>query len=118
MIYLKENQQQTFDIDYNVTNDGKTAGDIANAKFFLQLFPEDADDKYFQVTLGSGLEYNTGVWTVTVPEGDFNYEFKNVGRELEAILAIQYTGDTEFREPDLFEGEDRLQVKFKPVYNS
>ena len=115
MLVLKSNTPVSFDIDYNITTeDSKGLADISTAKFFLATAPGEADSKYFLKTYGSGLSYNdgNGLWTVTVDQGDL----ENVNSDItyKGILAIQYTGDTDYREPDLFEGTERLEIKIDP----
>lgn len=112
MLVLKSNTPVSFDIDYHIgDNDSKNAANIAAAKFFLATSPGEADTKYFIKTYGAGLAYDepTGMWTVSVGQGDL----VNINPDVvfRGVLAIQYTGDTEYREPDLFEGTEPLGIR-------
>ena len=117
MLILKKNIPQSFQITYDVTaEDTKNSGDIVDAKFFLATAPGEADDKYLLKSYNSGLTYSAGTWTVTIDQGDLTSI--DTDFDYEGVLAIQYGGDTTFREPDLFEGTDPLVVRVEPSYST
>ena len=114
---LKEGYPVTFDIQYDVVQDGKSAGDIAAAKFFLALYPTENDSEYFLKTYNNGLTYSSGIWTVSVDQGDLT-SAASTGKWLNGVLAIQYSGDTTFREPDLTDPDGELfRVYVEPQYS-
>lgn len=119
MLVLKSNTPVSFDIGYNISNeDSKNAVNIEAAKFFLATSPGEADNKYLLKTYPSGgLTYDdqTGNWTVTIGQGDLD----NINPDFlfRGVLAIRYTGDTDYREPDLFEGTEPLLIRVEAHYS-
>lgn len=119
MLVLKQNVPQSFEIDYNIgDNDSKLSANITTAKFFLATAPGEADDKYLVVNYSSGLSYDsgTGIWTVQIAQNDLdglNTDYQYIG-----VLAIQYDGEDDFREPGLFVGDERLKITIEPSYST
>ena len=114
---LKNNEPVQFPIYYDIdSEDGKIPAEIIAAKFFLARTPGELDNKYFLKTYNNGLTYLNGVWTVTVDQGDFTEETKAFSGPYRAVLAIQYNGDSDYREPELYENGKELVVYIKPSY--
>ena len=105
MLVLKSNIPVVIEIPYDVVAlDNKTAGDIDGGKFFLALNREDQDNVYAQIDWGSGLAYDdpNKRFEVTINQGDLDNVPETSGLFV-PVLAFTYTGDTEFREPELIE---------------
>lgn len=114
---LKQGYPVTFDISYDITEDGKIPADIQTAKFFLALYPSEADNTYFIKNYNSGLTYSSGIWTVSVDQDDLD-SIADTGKWYNGVLAIQYSGDLDFREPDLTDPSGEIfRVYVDPKYS-
>lgn len=113
---LKQGVPVTFDIAYDITQDGKIPADISAAKFFLALYPGEADDKWLIKTYGSGLTYTAGIWTVTVDQSDLDAAAATA-KWFVPVLGIQYAGDADYREPDLLESGQPMRVFVEQKYS-
>jgi hypothetical protein len=113
---LKQGFPISFDISYDVAEDGKSASDISDAKFFLATSPEESDDKWLLKTWNSGLTYLNGLWTVKIDQSDLDVA-ADYFKHFKGVLAIQYSGDTDFREPDLTEDGEPFLIYIERKYS-